>query len=243
MKIKYHDNFKEPKYVDHKLVDNWDPDGDYKEDEYTSVHFRIETYDFDDPHGIFKTTKGKEDFDKEKIDVFKSLGWHIKSEAYCMDVVNGNETLYLHPQDFSGIVLKRNVKKIAEALKKNNTFEIRWVDIYDTVYDITDEEYEKYLETRRDYTRKILFLGGKTKRTNKYYFKSSLVDPIARQIRLPRIGCRSVYDPNKGAIDFVNKCIYEMVKEGYLVEAKDDRYEYIRSRNKTEMKKLKLKEL
>lgn len=244
MKIKYHDNTIEPQYVDGKLADNWNPDGDYGTKEYAGVHFRIKCPTYNGTIGGygFSNEESKNAFTNEKLKVFESIGWTCSrpdNRGWCMEVTKGKADLYLHPQDFSGIVLKRDIKEIAEALQKNETFELRWVDVYDTVYDITDEDYDKYLETRRDDARKLLFAGSQTTRTNNYCWRDPLVDSVGKKIQLPRIGCRNIYDVNIGAKNFINKCIDEMIKEGYLIGGE----KYIRSCNKTEMKKLKLKEL
>ena len=240
MKIKYHDNTIEPQYVDGKLADNWNPDGDYGTKEYASVYFRVECHAYNGY--CFSSEEDFNAFCNEKWKVFESIGWKCDrpdERGICMEVVKDKANLYLHPQSFSVIVLKRDVKEIAEALQKNNTFELNWVDIYETVYDITDEDYDKYLETRRDDARKLLFAKSHTTRTYNYRIRDYVIESVGKRIQLPRIGCRSVYDVNIGAKNFINKCIDEMIKEGYLIGGE----KYIRSCNKTEMKKLKLKEL
>ena len=45
--------------------------------------------------------------------------------------------------------MKNDIKEIAEALEKRESFYLRYVDLYETVYDITDQEYEEIL-TRKD---------------------------------------------------------------------------------------------
>ena len=248
--IKYHDNNGDKRFEvtpgTHEYADNWNPDAEYGENEYVSVHFRIECPAFECMYGHFKDDKGRDAFDEEKGKVFQSIGWNIDrfdDGGYCMETSKGKASLYLHPQDFSGIVLKREVKEIAEALENNATFTIRWVDIYETVYDITDEEYAEYLAKKTKETWTLLFENCKTNRRNQYRYHCEVTRKIAQQIQLPRIGCRSVYDPNKGALEFVNKCIEDMIVKGYLVTAEQNGYEYVRTLNKTELKKAKLKEI
>ena len=173
----------------------------------------------------------------------KSLGWEIDDSSFCMTIRKGKAHLYLHPQDFSGIVLKNDIKRIAEALDDRGTFTIRWVDIYETVYDISDEEYNAYLETRHNELRKLLFECCKTKRTNRYWFRHDIIDGLGRKFRLPLVDCRSVYDSNSQADEFINRVIDELEKEGYLVTISQNGFDYVRSLNKTELKKAKLKEI
>lgn len=245
MKIKYHDNTIQGNQYgeDGYLLDNWNPDGDYKENEYVNVHFRIDTHKFSDMYGHFDNDNNREEFTKEKVAVFESLGWEIESPQYCMTITKGKSELYLHPHDFSGIMLKREIKEVAEAIAKAKTFTIRWVDVYKTVYDMSDSDYSSYLKTKRNETRKLLFNMCKTSRRNKYCYRYEATRKIAVMIQLPRIGCRSVYDPNPMALEYVNSVIDEMESEGYLFTAEYNGNEYVRTANKTELKQRKLEEV
>lgn len=245
--IKYHDNNGDKRFETvpggHEYADNWNPNAEYGENEYVSVHFRIECPTFEGQYGNFETDTDREAFTADKLKVFQSIGWNVEKPehgGYCMEVVKGKSDLYLHPQDFSGIVLKREVKQIAEALENNATFTIRWVDIYETVYDITDEEYTKYLAKKTKEVWTLLFENCKTPRRNKYFYRYSIAEGIAERIQLPRIGCRSVYDVNKGALEFVQSCIDDMIQQQYLFEVKDrNGNACIRTPNKGELKQMR----
>ena len=242
--IKYHDNKNGVQYgPDGMLTNNWNPEAKYGKNDYVNVYFRIECSAFDCMYGSFKTEEGRAEFEKEKQKVFESIGWKVDkpdNRGYCMEVSKGKQNLYLHPQNFSGEVLKREVKQIAEALADNKTFTVRWVDLYDTVYDVTDEEYEEMLKLQRDKTRELIFKNCATTRRNKFFYKDGVAYDIGKVIMLPRIGCTSCYQPTKRDMDFVSRVINEMVTEGYLVCANE---KTVRSLNKTELKKAKLKEL
>ncbi len=124
MSIKYHQNGIGNEYgANHTLTNNWNPECDYG-NEYVNVHFRIKTKGFDYPSFCF-TEENKKSFEIELIKVFTVLGWKCENEKYngsCSTWTNGKSHLYLHPQDFSGEVLKNEVKQIAEALEKNTSF-------------------------------------------------------------------------------------------------------------------------
>lgn len=240
--IKYHQNGIGNEYgEDHTLTNNWNPQADYGK-EYADVHFRIEAENYQYPSFSFSEEE-RSLFYTEVKNALEPLGWYRedKSEEWgCGYVINGKSRLYLHPQDFSGEVLKNDVQQIAEDLEKHNTFCLRWVDLYDTVYDITDEEYEKYLTTKDEEIRSILFKQCQTTRTNKYCYMFDICRNIASNIRLKRIGLND--DRNYGTgqtIEYIKKIIEEMVVEGWLMSARDG--ELVRSINKTEQKKLKLK--
>lgn len=242
--IKYHDNKNGIQYENGKLTNNWNPDGNYKENEYISVHFRIECKAYDSMAG-YVNNGSEQQFNNEKMRIFQKLGWFIDNQDFngcCMDVSKGDARLYLHPQDFSGIVRKKDVKAIAEALENNKTFSIRWVDLYETVYTMTDDEYQAYLESRTDDVRKILYNGCKTSRTYKYCYLSDVVFRVANKIHLPLIGCRNVHEANQQTRDFVSGVVDTMVKDGYLKIGIGSNHEtFVRSLNKTEMKQAKLK--
>ena len=244
--IKYHDNNGNKRFEvtpgTHEYADNWDPNAKYGENEYVSVHFRIECPAFRGQYGNFANNEDNDAFTEEKLKAFQSIGWEEEKPEFngrCMTVVKGKASLYLHPQDFSGIVLKREVKQIAEALENNATFTIRWVDIYETVYDITDEEYAEYMAKKTKETWTLLFENCKTPRRNKYFYRYNIAEGIAKRIQLPRIGCRSVYDVNKGALEFVQKCIDDMIEQQYLFAAQNKNgYDCIRTPNKGELKQM-----
>lgn len=149
--------------------------------------------------------------------------------------------LYAHPQQFSGIILKNDVKKIAEAIDAMELSSIRWVDLYETVYNISDSEYEEYLIGKKKEIRELLFRKSATTRTNKYYSAFDVARHIAWKIRLSRLGYNDGKQYGSGqTIDYILKVAEEMISEGYLKCFEQDGVKYIRSLNKTEQKKLKL---
>ncbi len=151
MSIKYHQNGIGNEYgADHTLTNNWNPDCDYG-NEYVNVYFRMETKGYSYPTFSF-SEEDRKAFDTELIKIFTALGWKCEEVANgggCATWTKGKQHLYLHPQDFSGEVLKNEVKQIAEAVERNNSFYLRWVDLYETVYDISDNDYEYYLDGKK----------------------------------------------------------------------------------------------
>ncbi len=244
-KIKYHQNGIGNEYgEDRTLTNNWNPDIDYG-NEYANIYFRIDADYYEYPFTGY-TPEQKQEFINEVSKIFKELGWKTDKEANngcCTEISQGKQHLYLHPQNFSGEVLKNNVKEIAEALKDNSTFKLRWVDLYETVYDISDQEYEEYLNTKNDEIRTILFEKCQTKRTNKFYYVFDVARDLASQFRLVRIGLNDGMNFGSGqTIEYICKIIEQMESEKYLVFAENEiGNKLVRSINKTEQKKMKLK--
>lgn len=230
--IKYHQNGIGNEYgANHMLTDNWNPDLDYG-NEYTRVYFRIDTPIYDYASG-FNTTEDRDKWNTEASNLIKSFGI-LEDSGY--HVENGKEKrayLYAHPQNISGVILKNDVKKIAEAISKMELSSIRWVDLYETVYVISDSDYEEYLDGKKEEIRKALFKTAATTRTTKYYNAFDVARSIAGSVRLNRLGLNDGKNYGGGqTIDYILKVADKMIKEGYLKYFERDGYKYIRSLNK-----------
>lgn len=238
MNIKYHQYGLGYDYGDdHMLTNNWNPDLDYG-NEYVSVYFNIDTpsYNF---NGGFKSTEDREEWNKETSNLISSFGimegcgydCEKKKCAY----------LHAHPQQISGIILKNDVKKVAEAISKMELSSIRWVDLYETVYVITDSEYEEYLNGKHGEIRRALFEICSTTRTTKFCNAFDVARHISGMVRLNRLGLNDGKNYTGGqTVNYVLKVADEMIEEGYLKFFMDGDIKYIRSLNKTEQKKMKL---
>ena len=118
------------------------------------------------------------------------------------------------------------------------------VDLYETFHVISDNEYEEYLNGKRDEIRKELFEESVTTRTTKYYNAFDIARSIADKFRLNRMGINDGRNYGGGqTIDYILNVADELIKEGYLKFFERGGEKYIRSINKTEQKKAKLKSL
>lgn len=239
-KIKYHQNGIGDEYgVDGKLTDNWNPDQDYG-NEYVRVYFRINTPLYHYNNG-FDTEYNREKWYREISSLIKSFGI-LEDSGFTVEHSKDKQAyLYAHPQNISGVILKNDVRKIAEAISNMELSSIRWVDLYETVYVISDSEYDKYLDGKQEEIRKALFDKSATTRTTKYYNAFDVARDIAGSVRLNRLGLNDGKNYSGGqTIDYILKTADEMIEEGYLKCFMDDGIQYIRSINKTEQKKMKL---
>lgn len=247
MSILYHDNTTGVQYINEHLADNWDATIEYPDNAYVDVHFRTHCPSYRQGMGIgFKSDIENKAFSNDMAEVLISLGWSVNkidNDCYGTDATKGKSHLYVHPDDLSGSVLKNEVRTIAEALRENKTFSLRWVDLYETVYDITDDEYKAYIEGKRKEIYGLVLNSAKTTRTNLYKYTNDVLYYVARKIRLKRIGitdsCGRMFD--KVEQETILGMITELIDRGYLVRHDtSDGYMCIRTINKTEQRQRKL---
>ena len=227
---------------DGHLSDNWDSTADYG-NEYVDVHFRINTPTYD-PYKRWDEEDIAQ-FDAESIAVFEKLGWIVTEPRYsgsCATVCKGKSHLYLHPQDFSGEVPKAEVVGIAEALAGAEAFSLRWVDLYKTVYDMTDEAYYAYLDGQTERIRAEVLKACVTTRRSKFYRDYDIACHVAAIVRLRRIGeDDGRYGGAGKTANYVIGVIEKLIAEGYLATATSrNGSRLIRTINKTEQKQKKL---
>ena len=245
MSIKYHDNTVFPKYgPDHTLLDNWNPDADYG-GEYARVHFRIRTPAYD-TSSSFLTDGDRGRFYTEAGNVLRTLGWTPNAagrDSICTTFRCGKAHLYLHPQDISGELLKREVRTVAEALEKNNTFFLSWVDVYETVYDITDEAYIRYLDGQVETIKTEILAAARTTRRNLFHFEDDVVRRVASRVRMKRVGEDDGRCGGAGkTADYIIGVISQLIDDGCLVTATArNKSRLIRTINKTEQRQKKIK--
>ena len=242
MSIKYHQWGTGNEYgANFELTDNWNPNADYG-NEYVSVYFRIDTPLYDDCICDFKSDEDSEKWHAETSELIKSFGI-MDGSRY--DIERSKEKqayLYAHPQNISGVIRKNDVKRIAEAISKMELSSIWSVDLYETVYVISDNEYEEYLNGRRDEIRKELFVESATPRITKYYNAFDVARSLADKFRLNRLGINDGKNYGSGqTIKYILNVADEMIEEGLLKSFEQNGEKYIRSLNKTEQKKMKVK--
>lgn len=234
--IKYHEyRTNERDYgEDHKLTNNWNPDLDYGK-EYAKVYFNMESEGYDYPSFSF-TEEQKEKFTDDINRIFSSIGWACeeperKLSGVCARWRKGKSHLYMHPQQFSGEVLKNDIQEVAKALQGGTVFSLRWVDIRETVYDISNEEYKDYLESRKKEICTALYEDFGTTRRDKAYDTMDVIKRLIKKYGLPRIG----KETDRIAIDYIRNRVIDMAADGLVKIFRDG--DLMRSLNKTEKRK------
>lgn len=178
----------------HSIIEGiFDTTIDYK-NEYVNVHFRIDAPYYQHSNDYNYTQEQKDEFYSEVYSIFKNLGWDIKTNNGCDYIYKDKQKLYLHPQDFSGDILKNDIKIIHEVLQNAKTFQSRWTDVYKNLYDIADEEYKNILLSKERFIKDDILNAFKTKRSNLYICDSwGVLENVFNKYKIQRLSCYNKY--------------------------------------------------
>lgn len=193
---------------------------------YKKVYFRIHTpIYYKSSYGVgFNNDQDRSKFDTEAVNVFLNDGWEVKeprTSGGCYTVSKDKQELYLHPQSFSGVILEKNIPYIEELLNNNNVFRFEKTDIYEDVFDITDEEYLSMLESKRSSIELDLLELFKTKRSNLYKTSTmSVIEKVLDQYRIKRLSHYiGVYSSDNIDWKFITDVFKELINTKRIVTA------------------------
>ena len=186
--------------------------------EYREVYFRIRSsyrYDSGWPD------KGVEHaFRDETRTLFQSAGWELhpaREDSSSSDIVTkGQQDLYLHPMNFSGVIQTDEIPRLQELLEGAQTFQCQGVDCYERYWELSDEEYMVQLEARRDEIIEAILERYQTKRKNLYVTGPAELS-IAKQFSVHRLCDKD--GKNNLANRYVGELVERLIREGRLVTA------------------------
>ena len=182
---------------------------------YRMVYLRIQCsgYDLSSPGRI-----DLREFKDESRQMFQELGWtlHKGRNGICDTVTKDLQDLYLHPLSFSGVLDESNIPVLREQLSGAKTFRCYAVDCYEEYVDMSDEEYQSLLESKREEITGFTLEQYQTKRRN-LYIVDHLTDRIAKHFEICRL-CDKGRE-NKAGKQFVSELITQLLLEGRLVSA------------------------
>lgn len=186
--------------------------------EYREVYFRIRSsyrYDSGWPD------KGVEHaFRDETRTLFQSAGWELhpaREDSSSSDTVTkGQQDLYLHPMNFSGIIQMDEIPRLQELLEGAQTFHCQGVDCYERYWELSDEEYLAQLEARRGEITQAILERYQTKRRNLYVTGPAVLN-IAKQFSVRRLCDKD--GKNNLANRYVGELVEQLIQDGRLVTA------------------------
>jgi hypothetical protein len=137
--------------------------------DYKNIYFRIEAG--------YKWGAGMEEdkraaFFSEVRTLFELGGWAVEEKEHsgsCPVVCNGLSRLYCHPMEISGELAENLVEQVKDILLKATTFKHYATDEYETIYDMTDETYQAYLNKNKEQIQSEILNSFITKRINLCY--------------------------------------------------------------------------
>ena len=174
-------------------------------------------------------------FKSESRRLFQDMGWTLREgrNGTCDTVTQGHQDLYLHPTSFSGVLDEDSIPFLQEQLLTAQTFRCYAVDYYEEYRDLSDEEYQAMLESKRDEITSFLLGQYRTKKTS-LYIVDSVADYVAEQFEIRRL-CDK--DRRNGiGKKFVSGLITQMLQEGRLIAAETPQGQGIRTATAKEMK-------
>ena len=187
------------------------------EAEYVEAHFRI-SCDYNGIQG-WTSEESMHAFKQEAASMFEDAGWSIekgRSSGISDAVHREKESLYLHPQDFSGVIRKDSIPELIMLLRGGKSFVYEGVDLYDDFFIISDCEYLSMLKARgKDIEEEILLLCT-TRRRNLFVPSSSVFEKLEKKFRLHRVG-EKYGDPI--LTEYILELIQRLVMESKLVQA------------------------
>jgi hypothetical protein len=210
---------------------------------YKHVYFRIDTPSYYKvKYGVgFEDQNDSEAFDRAATNIFLNAGWQIKKEKYnsgCTTVTKDKQELYLHPQNFSGVVKEENIPEVEALLSKSEMFRFEKTDIYEDIFDITDEEYINILESKETEITKDILEAYKTKRSNLYIPSSTPLQNVLDKYRIKRlVHYVGVYSNDNIDWKYIENIFESLVTEGKIITAQTRYGTAYRTAKEKEIKK------
>ncbi|MDD4779206.1 MAG: hypothetical protein PHT02_01190 [Tissierellia bacterium] len=214
---------------------------------YKHVYFRINTpMYYKAKYGVgFANNEDKDLFNKLVTEIFIKDGWEVKKErvtsSSCPTVIKDKQELYLHPQSLSGVIEENNIIHIENLINNSDIFKFEITDIYEDVFDLSDEDYIEILKSKRAEIEVDLLETFKTKRSNLYITNLwTAINRVLDKYRIKRLSHYiGVISSDNIDVQFMYRIVENLRKSGKIITAETRNGEGYRTANKKEMKELK----
>ena len=199
--------------------------------EYQSTYFRIRSrYQFDSG---WPDEGAERAFREESRALFQSAGWELhpaRADSGSSDTVTkGQQELYLHPMNFSGVIQTDEIPRLQALLEGAHTFQCQGVDSYERYWDFTDAAYLERLEAQREEIIEAILERYQTKRKTGPAERS-----IVKQFSVHRLCDKD--GKNNLANRYVGELVEQLIQEGQLVTAETRNGRGIRTAVGTELR-------
>lgn len=204
---------------------------------FKETYFYIESgYVWGSGHTLEQSEKFDAEIKKmfEKLPDWKLLEKTLSASANEYQYKDGISKLYCHPMELSGIIDIDLIPVIEQAIKECNQdiIKFRYTKTFKEYENISIEEVENRIRSRKNEIVKDLFNIFQTNRRNQYYFIGNC-DRLNSKYHVNAINQKW----NNNAHKIIREVLKYAVEIGVIVTAKDDRdIEMYRALNKTEFK-------
>ena len=203
--------------------------------EYQSTYFRIRSrYQFDSG---WPDEGAERAFREESRALFQSAGWELhpaRADSGSSDTVTkGQQDLYLHPMNFSGVIRTDEIPRLQALLAGAQTFQCQGVDCYERYWDLTDAAYLERLEAQREEIIEAILERYQTKRKN-LYVTGPAEQSIVKQFSVHRLCDKD--GKNNLANRYVGELVEQLIQEGQLVTAETKNGRGIRTATGAELR-------
>ena len=215
---------------------------------FKKVYFRINTPSYyKNKHGVgFENQESGDQFKEQITKLFLNDGWKIEDKKYstsnsCNTVIKDKQSLYLHPQSLSGVILEKNILYIENLLSNSDLFKFERVDIYEDIYDLSDNDYLELLKSNQSEIEKEILEAYKTKRKNLYITDTwNPLQNILKNYKVERL--KKYMGISSSDIDykFMNELFESLAIQNKIVSAECKNGLGYRTINKAEQKELKI---
>ena len=173
---------------------------------YSNVYFRIEKNGYTD-HGWSDErvvddkwiSELRKVFTNEVERLFKAHGWtfhHSERDCTGDTITKDRSSLYLHPQNFSGVCENSEIEAVRKFLYNAKNFILQTVDIYEEIYNMSDDELISKLDSEREEIRSEILSVYVTKRRNLFIDGTGPVLTIGRRHGVKRLAMENTSDFN-----------------------------------------------
>ena len=191
---------------------------------YQHIHFYIKSgYVWGDGWGGC-SREHAHSFNHEIQQIFADAGWEIQQgrmSGSAPSAIKGKSKLYLHPMEASGPLHIDLIPEVESILSGGTTFKYNGKKIFEVLSDMTDDEYQKYLEGRHDGIEREILWRFRTSRKNLFITdKDGKLGQVRKMVRIARLTCYLGRSSSDLEWRYVDKVFASLVEDGRIVSAR-----------------------
>ena len=175
---------------------------------YKNVYFYIESgYKW----GSGMSEESYKVFLEEIKNILEKDGWEIK-EPYGY---KGKNNLFIHPMEISCDIQEDMIENMETLLTNGKSFKLRYVKVFASLEDLSDNEYITWLESKKEEIEKDLLNGFCTKRKNLFISMNwKVIENVKEKYHKARLGKHIGRSSSDIEWKYVNDLFLKMVEGG-----------------------------